>query len=164
MEDLITNAHILFDVHSAHQYPPLPPIPAGESVPSYVYGTSHTKVASVPPGSPRLPRTIPPEDFTPRLPPRPANSIHPSSRMNVAPPKERGEVQHPHPPPPSSVTSTLIDTTDNTSLSTSHEAESSSENSMLPTSLQPSSLSTLELATTNEGGHQQTDIPTLPPA
>jgi hypothetical protein len=80
MEDLITNAQTLFDENTIHHSPPLPPTPVGEPVPSYTYGTSHTKVASVP-SAPSTPRATS-EDFTPRLPPRPANSIHPSLRAN----------------------------------------------------------------------------------
>jgi len=146
MEDLITNAHILFDVHHS---PPLPPIPPGEPIPSYVYGTSHTKVASVPP-SPRSPRMNPSEDFTPRLPPRPANSIHPSSRANVGPPKERKDVQHllhlplaydEVPPSPLSIASTMVDTRDETEASTPLESEPCPETPTMQTTLQPSSLS-----------------------
>jgi len=90
MEDLITHAAALFDdrapavVLSA----PLPPAPTGQPAPNYTYGSAHTKVATVP-APPLTPireklqlQPQSPEDFTPRLPPRPANSIHPSSRSN----------------------------------------------------------------------------------
>lgn len=76
-EDLIMNAHALFD-ESSGQYPnspPLPPTPSGEVALEVFYGSKTTRVASVPPnqwGSP--------QDFTPMLPPRPNSSIHPSSR------------------------------------------------------------------------------------
>jgi len=101
MEDLIINAHILFDEHEAHHEhhePPLPPTPAGEPVPHYAYGSKRTKVASVPP-TPTRPEMPPPEDFTPRLPPRPANSIHPSLRANppTPPTRERANVPPPFP-------------------------------------------------------------------
>ena len=91
MEDLITNASVLFDDRSPSvNSPPLPPAPAGQPAPNYTYGSAHTKVASVP-----APQQMPvrqqahpesPEDFTPRLPARPANSIHPSLRTNPASP------------------------------------------------------------------------------
>lgn len=108
MEDLITHASILFDdrsigVTSPVGSTPLPPAPAGQSAPNYAYGSSHTKVASVP-----APIQTPtrqqvqqqpqsPEDFTPRLPPRPANSIHPSSRANPTSPTKSN--MDPPPPP-----------------------------------------------------------------
>jgi hypothetical protein len=107
MEDLINNAHILFQSNSS---PPLPPAPSGEPVPVLSYGSSHTKIADMapppelaPPPSPeRRPRASldqprasfdapgiyeragsHSEDFTPQLPPRPANSIHPSLRAGA---------------------------------------------------------------------------------
>ena len=109
MEDLIVHAHILFQ--SSTSSPPLPPAPIGEPVPLISYGSSHTKIAEMPPpplpqrsASPdRRPKDLPAhptppptaagqappdleraapvtEDFTPQLPPRPTNSIHPSLR------------------------------------------------------------------------------------
>lgn len=84
MEDLITNTHVLYEDQTGHPSPPLPPTPLGEPA-RYYYGSKTTKVASVPPtitGSAGSPT----QDFTPRLPPRPANSIHPSSRGNPVSP------------------------------------------------------------------------------
>ena len=90
MEDLITNAAVLFDDRApAAASPPLPPAPAGQPTPNYAYGSAHTKVASVPAPLPTLARQQPQtssEDFTPRLPPRPTNSIHPSLRTNPTSP------------------------------------------------------------------------------
>jgi hypothetical protein len=90
MEDLITNTVILFDdrapAATATTSPPLPPAPVGQPTPNYAYGSAHTKVASVPALGPPPIRQGQPEDFTPRLPPRPANSIHPSSRANPTSP------------------------------------------------------------------------------
>ncbi|CAL1696188.1 unnamed protein product [Somion occarium] len=109
MEDLITHASILFQ---SNQSPPLPSAPLGEPAPAPTYGSSHTKVAQVPPPLPprspsprkqpefvvpplpprvqqqqqqqqqqeQQPSSPSPEDFTPQLPPRPTNSIHPSLR------------------------------------------------------------------------------------
>ena len=76
MEDLIDNAHTLFDEYPTPSSPPLPPAPAGEPVPEISYGSSHTTVA--------LPRSgeAPNVDFTPQLPLRPTGSIHPSTRSN----------------------------------------------------------------------------------
>ncbi|KAF7978859.1 hypothetical protein HWV62_44331 [Athelia sp. TMB] len=92
MEDLISHASVLFDERGPSvSSPPLPPAPLGQVSP-YAYGSAHTKVASLPASQAmptRQPAQQPPtqsEDFTPRLPPRPANSIHPSSRANPATP------------------------------------------------------------------------------
>ena len=74
MEDLIGNAQTLFDERVPS--PPLPPAPVGEPVPVLTYGSSHTSVTL-----PR-PRETQAADFTPQLPPRPTNSIHPSARLN----------------------------------------------------------------------------------
>ena len=101
MEDLIVNAHILFQ-QSGSSSPPLPSAPLNEPAAPVTYGSQHTKVlSSMPPPplptSPRkghqksaststvrssldVPRPHVPQDFTPQLPPRPANSIHPSLR------------------------------------------------------------------------------------
>ncbi|KAI0271619.1 hypothetical protein BC834DRAFT_860454 [Gloeopeniophorella convolvens] len=73
MEDLIENANVLFDERPPPSSPPLPPAPADEPVPAISYGSSHTRVAFPPSGEAQA-------DFTPQLPPRPANSIHPSAR------------------------------------------------------------------------------------
>ena len=75
MEDLIENAQILFDEFVPPSSRPLPLTPGGEPVPVVTYGSSHTMVA--------LPQTeVVQADFTPQLPPRPTNSIHPSARSN----------------------------------------------------------------------------------
>jgi len=76
MEDLIENAQTLFDEFIPTSSPPLPPTPGGEPVPIVTYGSSHTMVT--------LPQTgeVQGGDFTPQLPPRPTNSIHPSARSN----------------------------------------------------------------------------------
>ncbi|KAI6032059.1 hypothetical protein PISMIDRAFT_28412 [Pisolithus microcarpus 441] len=79
MEDLILNAPQLFEEHLSSSSPPLPAAPAGEVPPVYQYGSSHTKIASVPPPLPPAKRE---EDFSPVLPPRPTSSIHPSLRAN----------------------------------------------------------------------------------
>lgn len=79
MDDLIQNASQLFEDPHPSSSPPLPDAPPGEPVPVYNYGSSHTRVGNV------LPRALSArqsEDFTPRLPPRPAYSIHPSLRAN----------------------------------------------------------------------------------
>jgi len=79
MENLIDNAHTLFDEHLPPSSPPLPPAPTGEPVPVISYGSLHTKI-ELPP----LPQSVeaPGVDFTPQLPARPAGSIHPSTRSN----------------------------------------------------------------------------------
>jgi hypothetical protein len=99
MEDLIINARKIFEDPAAPNSPPLPPTPAIEPVPVY-YGSRSTKVANVPPNPPTAERTGPgsPQDFTPRLPPRPAGSIHPSSRIthtNSSPHKQRPDASYP---------------------------------------------------------------------
>jgi hypothetical protein len=127
MEDLIMNVHTLYDEHTNHPSPPLPPTPAGEPVPYFAYGSKRTKVASMPPThttSGPYPLSLP-QDFTPRLPPRPTNSIHPSLRAG-APSPTRGRAETPQPsqrrhdrsshdesPPPSpSATLTIYETDD----------------------------------------------------
>ncbi|KAF9478021.1 RhoGAP-domain-containing protein [Pholiota conissans] len=81
MEDLIIHAHILYDHDTVHHSPPLPPTPVGEPVAPVSYGTKRTKIATIPPiHTPDASSSLLPQDFTPRLPPRPNNSIHPSAR------------------------------------------------------------------------------------
>ena len=98
MEDLINNCQLLFDENAGHRSPPLPPTPVGEPVPTLAYGTSHTKVTTVPPAALLANIQKSSEDFTPPLPPRPANSIHPSLRANTSSPaKERRDLASPLP-------------------------------------------------------------------
>ena len=80
------NSHALYGEPS-HPSPPLPPTPTGEPAPRYPYGSKTTKVTSVPPSTPTpsvggLHLESSPQDFTPRMPARPASSIHPSLRAN----------------------------------------------------------------------------------
>lgn len=85
MEDLITNCAVLFDDRNAAATShPLPPEPAGEEPLPYGYGSSYTQVANVPPASrhQKADSQASQQDFTPQLPPRPGNSIHPSRRAN----------------------------------------------------------------------------------
>ncbi|KAF7367212.1 Glucosamine 6-phosphate N-acetyltransferase [Mycena sanguinolenta] len=90
MEDLILNAHILYDDHPVQHSPPLPATPAGD-IPDIYYGSKRTAVTTVPPSSPpKREATASPQDFTPRLPTRPANSIHPSARANPPPSPTKG--------------------------------------------------------------------------
>ncbi|KAE9395908.1 RhoGAP-domain-containing protein [Gymnopus androsaceus JB14] len=82
MEDLIINAQVLFsDEPNTH---PLPAPPPGEPTPVYPYGSKTTKIVSIPSplNSAAFQNAVlsPSEDFSPKLPPRPANSIHPSAR------------------------------------------------------------------------------------
>lgn len=102
MEDLIMHAHILYDEQPSQSSPPLPPTPAGEPVPHYPYGSKSTRVANVP-GTPTHTSagshvSSSPQDFTPRLPPRPTNSIHPSLRAHPQTPT-RGRTGAPSPLP-----------------------------------------------------------------
>lgn len=92
MEDLIIHSAILFDDQAGPRSPPLPPTPAGEPVPRFTYGSKTTKV--MPPTQP-ITSTVQssPQDFTPRLPPRPGNSIHPSLRANPATPNAKGPTE-----------------------------------------------------------------------
>ncbi|KZS93245.1 RhoGAP-domain-containing protein [Sistotremastrum niveocremeum HHB9708] len=78
MEDMITFAGQLFDDQGTHQSP-LPPAPAGELPARYDYGSSYTQVATIPPKE-RVASGSRSQDFTPQLPPRPSDSIHPSRR------------------------------------------------------------------------------------
>lgn len=103
------NSQVLYDDQATHhspptnpRSPPLPPTPAGEPAPLYSYGSKSTKVATVPPILPHIqtgPPPSSPQDFTPRLPPRPANSIHPSLRANPQTPTRGRADARPHPPP-----------------------------------------------------------------
>ncbi|KAF9229718.1 RhoGAP-domain-containing protein [Gyrodon lividus] len=98
MEDLIQNASQLFEDPVPSSSPPLPEAPTGEPTPVYNYGSSHTKIGSVPPRS-QSPRH--PEDFTPRLPARPTSSIHPSLRANpVSPVRATMDIPQLPPRPP----------------------------------------------------------------
>jgi len=83
MDDLIIHAHLLYDHDVGQNSPPLPPTPAGEPIPQVTYGSKSTKVTRVPPAEGSSPTT---QDFTPRLPARPNNSIHPSARINSSSP------------------------------------------------------------------------------
>lgn len=76
MENLIENAHTLFDERLPPSSPPLPPTPAGDPVPVISYGSSRTKIALPQSGDAQV------ADFTPQLPSRPTGSIHPSARCN----------------------------------------------------------------------------------
>ncbi|KAF8656378.1 hypothetical protein AX16_002565 [Volvariella volvacea WC 439] len=114
MEDLIYNTQTIFndrEVSPQQSSPPLPPTPLGEPATPYPYGSKTTRVATVPPASLSQPQFVPPppppppppQDFTPSLPPRPANSIHPSARgVNPTSPV-RGDFVPPPPPPPLSL-------------------------------------------------------------
>lgn len=112
---MIQNTVQLFEDPVPSSSPPLPDAPPGEPAPVYNYGSSHTRVASI------LPRPLSPrrnEDFTPRLPPRPAYSIHPSLRANnpVSPTQATMDI------PPISARSLEEPTSDN-SDNTSEPAE-----------------------------------------
>ncbi|KAJ7630593.1 hypothetical protein FB45DRAFT_915968 [Roridomyces roridus] len=131
MEDLITHSHIILHDDAINQSPPLPATPAGAVPELVVYGSKRTHVATVPPASPpNRAATASPQDFTPRLPPRPPNSIHPSARAN--PPPSPIKDRTPIPPRPSNEvpsspaqSTTTLDT--ETSLRTSLDLESLSE-------------------------------------
>jgi len=150
MEDLIMNAHILYDEqHISHSSPPLPPTPAGEPVPHYAYGSKTTKVANMPATPVTVAGLHPPpspQDFTPKLPPRPTNSIHPSLRAGPVSPT-RGRAEAPPlstlrqdqlsfeetPPPSPSATSTVFGTDDAMSQDQDiHEQSAPSIPSMRP--------------------------------
>ncbi|EAU92860.2 hypothetical protein CC1G_03647 [Coprinopsis cinerea okayama7 len=136
MEDLIIHVNKIFgdNEQSGGPYsPPLPPTPATEApIPQY-YGSKSTKVASVPPGN-NHPGS--PQDFTPRLPPRPTNSIHPSARNAGSPIKPRADPlpipiqrdmsidEFSIPPSPSDI-STSLDTDEDIALHTRETTSSS---------------------------------------
>jgi hypothetical protein len=155
MEDLILNAHILYDDHPTQHSPPLPATPAGEPVPDIYYGSKRTAVTTVPPSSPpNREATASPQDFTPRLPTRPANSIHPSARANPppSPTKERASAQPPLPRRHSSndtsspaQSTTTLET--ETSLRASVDFESTSGSSQPPSARQSVQLSPLAQST-----------------
>jgi len=145
MEDLILNAHILFsDDQNSH---PLPPPPPGEPTPHYPYGSRTTKVANIP--SPINVANSPShsEDFTPRLPPRPHTSLHPSARGPSSPTKERMELPPPLPqrpgrsenptPPSPSIVSSALETDDSLSYVDSDDLGHSTPTS--PASIPPTS-------------------------
>ncbi|KAJ7770818.1 hypothetical protein DFH07DRAFT_255860 [Mycena maculata] len=144
MEDLILNAHVLYDDNAVHHSPPLPATPAGEPVPQLYYGSKRTHVATVPLSSPpNRADTASPQDFTPRVPTRPPNSIHPSARANPPPSpiKDRGSVPPPMPRRPSNEapsspapSTTTLET--ETSFRTSLDLESAGEISQPPSARQ----------------------------
>lgn len=103
MEDIIVHAGVLFDERGpSSPEPPLPAAPAGEPLPSYGYGSAYTQVATMPPRRSTEQQSAP--DFTPQLPPRPGNSIHPSRRANAQSSKnaatEGEDYSQPHAPRP----------------------------------------------------------------
>jgi hypothetical protein len=131
MEDLISNAREIFeDPPPTSNSPPLPAAPLGEPAPFYSYGSSHTKVGSVPP-RPQSPRQT--EDFTPRLPARTTGSIHPSLRANPTSPI-RANMEIPSLPSPAE------DMDDESFLSPSNSAFKRTESDISPPS-SPSLLS-----------------------
>jgi len=139
MEDLINNASVLFDENSLQRSPPLPPTPVGEPVPMFAYGTSHTKVASVP----ATPQEMP-GDFTPRLPPRPANSIHPSLRAGTSSPaKERKDVPPSLPPRPEQRTDGDTPPTEAAHVDDETESSTLNEQTSVAVESTPASESTL---------------------
>jgi len=83
MEDLIVHAPSLFNDKALSQAPPaeppLPPAPSGTPKLKIDYGSAYTKTHILPP------RSSESQDFTPTLPPRPEQSIHPSRRANPLP-------------------------------------------------------------------------------
>lgn len=84
MEDLITHANVLFDDRiTPVPLHPLPPAPSNEPPANFGYGSSYTQFSSVPPREHRS-GSQSSQDFTPQLPPRPSNSIHPSRRANIS--------------------------------------------------------------------------------
>jgi len=143
MEDLIMHAHILYDDNAVNHSPPLPATPRGEPVPDLYYGSKRTHVATVPPSSPpNRAGTASPQDFTPRLPTRPASSIHPSARANppASPSKDRmGAPPMPRRPSnetPSSPAPSTTTLETETSFRTSVDFESGSEVSQPPSARQ----------------------------
>ncbi|KAJ3760577.1 hypothetical protein EV360DRAFT_93483 [Lentinula raphanica] len=103
MEDLINNAHTLFSEDSVqnNNTHPLPAPPPGEPAPVYSYGSKTTKIVSIPPPLRNTGLSPNSEDFTPKLPPRPNHSIHPSARG---------------PSPPQSATSSVFETDESNSV------------------------------------------------
>lgn len=96
MEDLISNAALIFeDLHGKRPPPisvksvtpptttqsldePALPVPPSESPSSVDYGSTFTKIVTLPPRPSRE------QDFTPTLPTRPTPSIHPSRRAGTS--------------------------------------------------------------------------------
>jgi len=78
MEDLITRAGALFEDQGADSSPPLPAAPSDEPQAKVGYGSSFTHIATLPPHSETSSEST--DDFTPQLPPRPDDSIHPARR------------------------------------------------------------------------------------
>ncbi|TFK30739.1 RhoGAP-domain-containing protein [Coprinopsis marcescibilis] len=111
MEDLIINVHKIFgdQDQAGLNSPPLPPTPVAEPPDPHYYGSKSTRVATVPP----IDVSGSPQDFTPRLPARPGNSIHPSARAHSSSPtKQRvfpasSSEQFSTPPSPSDISSSL---------------------------------------------------------
>lgn len=78
MEDLITQASRLFEDHGADSSPPLPAAPPDEPQAKVDYGSSYTQITTLPPKV-ESSSTLS-DDFTPQIPARPDDSIHPSRR------------------------------------------------------------------------------------
>lgn len=95
MEDLISNAAVIFEDLHGKRPPPISvksitppsttqsleesalPVPPSESPSSVDYGSVFTKIVTLPPRPSRE------QDFTPTLPTRPTPSIHPSRRAGT---------------------------------------------------------------------------------
>ena len=89
MEDLITYAHVLFQ-QSGTNSPPLPPAPLHESAAHVAYGSTHTKLTSMPP-----PATIPSSSMPP--PPVPTSPRkHQKTPSTSGTPRSSFDVQRPN--------------------------------------------------------------------
>lgn len=159
MEDLILNAHVLFDENVPTippsellpSSPPLPSVPSEDPVQIEPdTEVRQTDVSDVPQRRQRHDATFG-QDFTPELPPRPGNSIHPSHRAMRTPSHTESESDDdepgkpPLPPRPSSVDMRAIQASEGsttgsqTSPVSEHHDESFGETEITEPSVAPSS-------------------------
>jgi hypothetical protein len=81
MEELIAQSSRLFEDQGTETSPPLPAAPADEPEVNIGYGSSYTQIITIPPEEQKSQETM--EDFSPQLPARPEESIHPSRRTRL---------------------------------------------------------------------------------
>lgn len=185
MEDLILNAHVLFDenavVTAPNQLPqappPLPSVPSGDTAQVEPEAGQNQMEALDIPQQGEGHGAIFSQDFTPELPPRPGNSIHPSHRAMRTPSHTESEsdedenAKHPLPRPTSvdlraKQASEGSTTGSQTSPVSEHHDESFGDTEITESSVAPDSPVSLRspLAPIDEAKSDGADVGTVRPS